>query len=172
MTGDRVIINSRGGEVRALLERGARFIEKGKPANALRAFEDAIRLDPACAEAFCHRGNALADLGHIFPAIASYDRAIALNPRLVKAHDFKNAGSPVLAGRISETGSITSVDVMALRRCRRGEGAYPVEKNNQRQNKQIIALRNCNSCGVAPTRPLRHCSRAASRRICSIGWTR
>lgn len=101
------IMGTRHGEVRALLERGIKFIEKGKPANALRAFEEAVKLDPASAEAFFHRGNALCDLGQVFPAIASYDRAIALKPQLVEAHDFRGVALS-LAGQLDE--ALASVD--------------------------------------------------------------
>ncbi|NWN13529.1 tetratricopeptide repeat protein, partial [Escherichia coli] len=70
---------------------GAMFLAKGKPANALRALDDAVALDPANAEAFCRRGNALAGLGQLAAAIASYDHALALDPRCAEAHDRRGA---------------------------------------------------------------------------------
>lgn len=96
MASSNPLMNGQQTQLRALLERGARFLEKGKAANALRAFEDAIALDAANAEAFCQRGNALADLGQLPAAIASYDRAIALDPRHAEAHDFKGVALAAL----------------------------------------------------------------------------
>lgn len=91
MASSSSLLKARHPQVLALLERGARFLDKGKAANALRAFDEAIAIDASDAEAFCHRGNALADLGQLQAAIASYDRAIALDPRLAEAHDYRGA---------------------------------------------------------------------------------
>ncbi len=88
-TQSNTLLGSRQGEIGELLSRGIRFLMKGKPTNALRAFEDALRLNPNNAVALCQRGNALADLGQFPLAIENYDRAIALDPRFIEAHDFK-----------------------------------------------------------------------------------
>ncbi|MEP9360936.1 tetratricopeptide repeat protein [Sphingomonas sp. KR3-1] len=87
--GSHILSGGHQAEVEALLARGAMFLAKGKPANALRAFDDAIARDPGSAASFCQRGNALADLGQLAAAVASYDRAILLDPQLAEAHDCK-----------------------------------------------------------------------------------
>lgn len=89
MVGSNVLTSGRQSQVQALLARGAMFLAKGKPANALRALDDAVALDPANAETFCRRGDALAGLGQLAAAIASYDHALALDPRCAGAHDRK-----------------------------------------------------------------------------------
>lgn len=85
----------RGSQVSALIARGAKFREKGKLPNALRAADDAIALDPGSAEAFLLRATVLADLDQPFPAFAACERVIALNPGCADAHGLKG----LLVGR-------------------------------------------------------------------------
>ncbi|MBP2276197.1 MAG: putative O-linked N-acetylglucosamine transferase (SPINDLY family) [Sphingomonas echinoides] len=82
---------SSAAQLRELLTRGVKFLVKGKPSNALRAFEEALAIDPGNADLHHHRANALADLGQNMAAIDGYDRAIVLSPRLAEAHDFRGA---------------------------------------------------------------------------------
>jgi tetratricopeptide (TPR) repeat protein len=50
-----------------------------------RSLGAAIALKPDYAEAFCNRGNVLAELKRLDEALASFDRAIALKPRYARA---------------------------------------------------------------------------------------
>jgi hypothetical protein len=57
---------------------------------AVPLYDQAIALDPARAEAYYKRGNALKNLGRLEAAIASFDQAIALDPGY--AHAYCNRG--------------------------------------------------------------------------------
>ncbi|WP_213979259.1 tetratricopeptide repeat protein [Sphingomonas sp. dw_22] len=107
MANSKPVVSGGRSELEELLARGAKFLAKGKPANALRSFDEALARHPTSAEAFCRRADALADLGQWPQALASYDRAIALDPQLSEAHDFK-AVLLSQAGRLDE--ALRSVD--------------------------------------------------------------
>ena len=53
--------------------------------NSVDAYDAALALEPAFAEALSNRGGALRKLGHSEAALASYDRALAIKPCLVEA---------------------------------------------------------------------------------------
>jgi tetratricopeptide (TPR) repeat protein len=53
---------------------------------ALEAFEQAIRLDPNNADAYCHKGTVLRWLDREDEAIVLYDRAIELAPDAIWLH--------------------------------------------------------------------------------------
>lgn len=65
---------------RAWFSIGYLFQEKGKPGEAIAAYDEALRLKPDLAEAYNNRGNAKSSLGQREAAIADYDEAIRLNP--------------------------------------------------------------------------------------------
>lgn len=93
--------NASPSQVTDLLRRGMKFQEKGKFANALKAFDDAIAADPGNPEAYCRRGDVFADQGMPDLALANYERAIALAPGSPDPYDLRGI---VLAqsGRIAE----------------------------------------------------------------------
>jgi tetratricopeptide (TPR) repeat protein len=47
---------------------------------AIRAYDEAIRINPEYAGAYYNKGNALSDLGRKDEAIRAYDEAIRINP--------------------------------------------------------------------------------------------
>lgn len=88
-------------ETLPFLRQADRFQQSGDFAAALRCLDEVIAADPGNAEAYCARGNALADLGRTELALANYDRAIVLDPAAPDPHDFRGI---VLAqsGRMDE----------------------------------------------------------------------
>jgi Tfp pilus assembly protein PilF len=75
--------------VRSLLTRGRAFADRGEPAKALAAYEQALRLDPRSAEAYALRAEARNDQGEHDQALADCDRALRIDPRLAVAHEFR-----------------------------------------------------------------------------------
>jgi len=66
---------------------GLALLKSGETERALDAFERAIRLKPAYADAHYNRGAALQALGRLGEALASYDRAIQLTPDHANTHN-------------------------------------------------------------------------------------
>jgi predicted TPR repeat methyltransferase len=69
------------------VERGKVLSEAGTHADAVAAYEQAIALDPDCAEAHYRLGLARRDQQQFSAAIASYRRALALKPDYIEAHN-------------------------------------------------------------------------------------
>ncbi len=74
-----------GNSAEQVLARGVEWAVKGQFDRAITDFEEAIRLDPKCADAFYNRANAYAEQHQYDRAIADYDAAIKLNPKDVTA---------------------------------------------------------------------------------------
>ena len=72
---------------RAWFSIGYLFQEKGKPGEAIAAYDESIRLKPDLAEAYNNRGVAKKDLGQREAAIADYDEAIRLKPNDAEAYN-------------------------------------------------------------------------------------
>ena len=68
------------GYTRAHGLRGTLLLQQGKPADALKAFEQVLKLDPNFAEGHYNRGATYAALGQPDKAIADFSRAIELQP--------------------------------------------------------------------------------------------
>ncbi|HEX8723419.1 MAG TPA: tetratricopeptide repeat protein [Pyrinomonadaceae bacterium] len=64
---------------------GARFALEGRLAEAARAFEQAVALDPSNGNAFYGLGNVYAEMGRWADAVNSYYRAVSLNREDVEA---------------------------------------------------------------------------------------
>ena len=64
---------------------GSALGKQGKYDEVIKAYEEAIRLDPKLAMAWYNKGNALDDLGKYYEAIKAYDEAIRLDPNDVAA---------------------------------------------------------------------------------------
>jgi len=60
--------------------KGLDFQNKGKPALAIPAYNEAIKLDPAYTDAYINRGNSYRDTGDNDKAILDYNKAIKLQP--------------------------------------------------------------------------------------------
>jgi len=71
---------------RAWFSIGYLFQEKGKPGEAIPAYDESIRLKPDLAEAYNNRGNAKNNLGQHKAAMADYDEAIRLKPDYATAY--------------------------------------------------------------------------------------
>src|SRR6266849_8666730 len=56
-------------------------------AGALEAFDKAIEVDPACAEAWNNRGATWHRMGNLDRAVADINRALDLNPRYTEAYN-------------------------------------------------------------------------------------
>src|SRR5262245_7779731 len=74
----------------ALFMRGEGWLEKGEPDNAIKDFDECIRLDPTGAHPFNRRGNAWWAKHEYDKAIKDYDEAIRLDPRDVWAHSTRS----------------------------------------------------------------------------------
>ncbi len=71
---------------RAWFSIGYLFQEKGKPGEAIPAYDKSIRLKPDLAEAYNNRGNTKKGLGQYEAAMADYDEALRLNPNLAEVY--------------------------------------------------------------------------------------
>ena len=65
---------------------GDAHLKLGKPREALRAFDAALKLAPQMPEAHCNRAVALQDIGRLEEALAAADRALRYRPQYVTAH--------------------------------------------------------------------------------------
>ncbi len=61
-------------------------LKQGNPREALKAFDNAVRLAPSAAEPYANRGVALLELGRLDEALAAEDRALRLRPDYSGAH--------------------------------------------------------------------------------------
>lgn len=73
------------------IEDGERLLQDDKYEEALGRFDEALAMDPRCAEALIKRGMALERLQRMDAAMESYDRAIATNDSLTLAYLHKGA---------------------------------------------------------------------------------
>ncbi len=62
------------------------YIKQGKPGEALKAFDTAVRLAPTEASPYANRGVALLELGRLDEALAAFDRALRMRPEYAGAH--------------------------------------------------------------------------------------
>jgi tetratricopeptide (TPR) repeat protein len=70
-----------GNSADQLLARGVGWAVKGDFDRAITDFEEVIRIDPKCADAFYNRAKVYAEQRQYDRAIADYDAAIKLNPK-------------------------------------------------------------------------------------------
>jgi Tfp pilus assembly protein PilF len=75
-------------DAKAFIDRGNEWSHKGEWDEAIRDYDEAIRIDPKNAVAYFHRGTAWHQLEHTDKAIRDYDEAIRLNPKIASA--FRN----------------------------------------------------------------------------------
>ena len=71
---------------------GIAYYELGEYQQAIKDFNQAIRLDPKFAEAYNNRGSAYYGKGQYDEAIADYTKAIELNPKYDKAYNNRGTG--------------------------------------------------------------------------------
>ena len=88
--------------------RGLALERAGKPQEALSAFQDAVKLNPANAEAHISLGKTQLSLGRVQSAISELERALQLSPENEQAKRllskaYSRAGDSQRAARIAET---------------------------------------------------------------------
>jgi tetratricopeptide (TPR) repeat protein len=94
--------------------RGLAFDRLGKPAEALPAFQQAVRLDSNSAEAHFNLGKTQFALGHLNEAVAELQQALRLNPgdkqatRLL-SQAYRRAGDPINAAKYAGASTETPV---------------------------------------------------------------
>lgn len=66
--------------------QGNQWMQTGRVVDAIRAYNQAIELQPDYLDPYFNRGNALLHLQRHEEALASFERAIALSPQLALAH--------------------------------------------------------------------------------------
>ena len=72
---------ARADELTAVFEKGNKFYEEGKYANAVTAYDQLLNAGNASEAIYFNRGNAYFKLGQVGRAIASYRMALCLTPR-------------------------------------------------------------------------------------------
>ncbi len=92
-------------------------LKQGRPRDALREFDAAVRLVQAFPEAHCNRGVALQELGRLADALAAEDKALALRPTYATAH-FNRGNILKDLGRRDEA-------IAAYERALKAQPAYP-----------------------------------------------
>jgi tetratricopeptide (TPR) repeat protein len=70
---------------------GVDLCDQGNYADAVKAFDESIRLDSSDIDAWYNKGVALRRLGSYYNAIKAYDEAIRLDPSYAKAWNNKGA---------------------------------------------------------------------------------
>jgi protein O-mannosyl-transferase len=66
---------------------GGELIHQGRPAEAIKEFDEAIRLRPGYAEAYLYLGVLMAQQGSLGDAVGLFSRALELRPRFADAHN-------------------------------------------------------------------------------------
>ena len=74
----------------------------GRSGDAIAQYEEALRLNPAYAEAYNNLGYALAAVGRVQEAIAPYEQALRLKPDYADAHNNLAIALTNLPGRLGE----------------------------------------------------------------------
>ena len=88
-------------DAQACNAQGNQWMQANRVADAVRAYDRAIELQPDYLDPHFNRGNALLRLQRNLEALASFERAIALSPRLVLAHYNRGAVLETL-GRVQD----------------------------------------------------------------------
>jgi len=81
--------------------QGVDLQEEGKLSQAITAYDEAIRLDPQFAEAYCNRALCQYHLGNLSEALEDSNKAIDLNPQIAEAY-CNRALCQYLLGNLSE----------------------------------------------------------------------
>jgi predicted O-linked N-acetylglucosamine transferase (SPINDLY family) len=81
--------------------RGTALIARGRSAEAIAAFEQAVRLNPGLVPGWYNLGTTQMGLSRHEEAVASFDRVLALDPAMTAAHNNRGAALLVL-GRPAE----------------------------------------------------------------------
>ncbi|MCE2915635.1 MAG: methyltransferase domain-containing protein [Rubrivivax sp.] len=89
------------GRPSTLMNLGAVRVARGRPDEALPVLDELLALEPDNAEAWGHRGTALAALDRHADAVAAFDRVLALLPQRPAAL-FQRASSLQVLGRVDE----------------------------------------------------------------------
>src|SRR5215470_18659458 len=77
--------SSWSGQAEDALNEGLKLHEAGKPKEAIREYDRAIKANPKLSDAYFNRGNAYYDLGEDQQAIKDYSQVLRLNPKDAEA---------------------------------------------------------------------------------------
>ncbi len=66
--------------------RGAAHLAKGEYDQAIACFDEALRIEPSFAEAYCNRGTAYYEKGYFDAAISDFSKAIEIEPSFAQAY--------------------------------------------------------------------------------------
>ena len=75
--------------------RGLEYLDYNEPDQAIRAFTEALKLNPRHVHAYFARGCAWIERGNLEQAIADYNEAIRLDPNYAAAYTI---GRPLCSG--------------------------------------------------------------------------
>jgi tetratricopeptide (TPR) repeat protein len=84
-----------------LLDKGVALYVQGNYSEAIKAYDEAIRLNPNLTEAWNNKGNALYAQGNYSDAIKCYEEAIRLDPNHAEAWNNKGIILEVLGNSIA-----------------------------------------------------------------------
>jgi tetratricopeptide (TPR) repeat protein len=85
----------------AYLNLGQALIKRGKTGEAIRCYEEALRIDPNFVEGHSNLGIALVQQGRLAEAVGHYEEALRINPAFAEAHN--NLGTAFLRlGKLPE----------------------------------------------------------------------
>ncbi len=90
-----------GQEYKATCREGYRHLRDGRYTEAIESFDQAIRDNPRCTDAYLGKGESLKKLGYHLPALRCYDTVLALDPKRVEAV-FQKGVCQVYLGSIVE----------------------------------------------------------------------
>src|SRR6266571_1602298 len=74
------------GQAEEALNEGLKLHDAGKPKEAIREYDRALKANPKLADAYFNRGNAYASLGEQEKAIRDFGEAILQQPKNADAH--------------------------------------------------------------------------------------
>ena len=94
------------------LNKGNSLADQSKYDEALKAYDEAIRLDPNYAAAWNNKGNSLADQSKYDEALKAYDEAIRLDPNFAQA--WYNKGNTLIFQGKFEDASISWEEALKL----------------------------------------------------------
>ena len=85
--------------------KGDALLVKGKCSDAIKAYDNAIKMNPQSSETWYKKGFALSILGELDDAVKAFDKAIEINPQYTNAWINKGNVFSVIMSLICWTGN-------------------------------------------------------------------